>query len=121
MKKANYFSTIIQKIYILYKYRQINKYFYVSYLSEKKKHNRKTAKAESTITGTYTCQKPLGENDNFAGFTISNIGLQNPIFDSKFFAPSNNPCELGYVCSEIQKTDNTKTTTTTTTCVAIAS
>ena len=39
-KKSNYVSTIIPKIYTLYKYRQINKYFHLSYISEKEKHNQ---------------------------------------------------------------------------------
>ena len=83
---------------------------------------RRSAKADGTATGIYTCQKPLGANANCNSFTTSNIDFQNPIFSSRYFDPSNNPCELGYVCATItKKDDNENILSPTTTCVEIAS
>ncbi len=77
---------------------------------------RRSAKTDGTATGAYTCQKPLSANANCASFTQYSIYTQNAIFNSRYFDPSNNPCELGYVCAQIEITAGT-----TTTCVEIGS
>jgi hypothetical protein len=80
---------------------------------------RKSADSNgNVVTGSaYTCQKPIGSGKNCAGFTDNNIHYEFNTWDSDYIDPSNNPCELGYVCAGI----TTTTSSTSYTCVAIGS